>query len=145
MTIKEYSKSRGISYEATRKTISKYHDELKGHITNKGRSRVLDDTAISILDNHRGKGSITPSDQINQEQIYIKQLQMENMELLRKIVELQETSRQVLIDNATIRANLESETRTTEKLQHDIDELKMELQSYKPSIFGFYRKKSIAK
>ena len=70
---------------------------------------------------------------------------MENMELLRKIVELQETSRQVLIDNATIRANLEMETRTTEKLQTEIDGLKVELNSYRPSLFGFYRKRSTAK
>jgi TolA-binding protein len=141
MTIKQYAKSRGVSYEATRKSIERHANELKDHITTEGRTRILDEEAVEILDRHRSKAS-TPAIEENTRDQFIHQLQMEIIQLQQTIIDLQGSYQQALIDSTTARTALESETRTTERLTGEIDRLHDELESYRPTIFGLYRKRS---
>ena len=53
ITIADYAKSRKITYEAARKQIVRYADELADHITKQGRKQYLDDQAVLFLDQHR--------------------------------------------------------------------------------------------
>ena len=53
ISIKDYAKQKGVTYEAIRKQISRYKNELEGHIVVDHRRQLLDETAVAILDKHR--------------------------------------------------------------------------------------------
>ena len=53
ITIRDYAKENNVSYEAIRKQIKRYEDELNGHIIKQNRTQFLDDIAVAILDQHR--------------------------------------------------------------------------------------------
>lgn len=81
ISMKEYAKQCGISYEAVRKKVAQYRDELKEHITVQNKTTYLDDDAISFLEKHRFKSpvSVVSRDQIEE----IDRLTLEN-ETLKK-------------------------------------------------------------
>lgn len=53
ITIKDYAKETGVSYEAVRQRIKRYEKELEGHIHRQGRTQFLDDVAVAFLNEHR--------------------------------------------------------------------------------------------
>lgn len=55
ISIKDYAKENGVSYEAVRRQIDRYKAELEGHIHKQGRTRFLDDEAVAFLQEHRLK------------------------------------------------------------------------------------------
>jgi len=55
LTIREYAKQRGVSYESVRKLIARYSEELQDHIITENGVRVLTDEAQEILHNHSKK------------------------------------------------------------------------------------------
>ena len=61
VTLKEFALNHHISYEAVRKSVVRYRDELEGHIiTEKGSKRqYLDEEAQRILSDHRKQNPIT--------------------------------------------------------------------------------------
>lgn len=64
ITIKDYAKSRGISYEAARQQISRYAERevdgfrLADHISKVDRTQYLDDEAVAFLDGRRAKNPV---------------------------------------------------------------------------------------
>jgi len=89
VTIKEYAKSKNVSYEAVRKQIQKYKDkELKEHVIRKNKTQYLDDYAVEFLDNRRRESPIMVVKMNKDEEI--ERLEMENKALLLKVAELQE-------------------------------------------------------
>ena len=58
ITIRDYAKENNVSYEAIRKQIKRYEDELNGHIIKQNRTQFLDDIAVAILDQHRREKGI---------------------------------------------------------------------------------------
>lgn len=61
ITLKEFAQEHHISYEAVRKSVVRYRDELEGHIiTEKGSKRqFLDEEAQRILSDHRRQNPVT--------------------------------------------------------------------------------------
>ena len=53
VSLKEYAKNKGVSYEAVRKQVNRYKDELKGHISKVNRTQYLDEEAVAFLDSKR--------------------------------------------------------------------------------------------
>lgn len=53
VSLKDYAKELGISYEAVRQQVNKKQDELEGHIKNIGKTRFLDAEARVILNNKK--------------------------------------------------------------------------------------------
>jgi hypothetical protein len=53
LSIREYGKTKNVSYEAIRKQIIRYDKELAGKILTRGRTKYLTDEAIQFLDAHR--------------------------------------------------------------------------------------------
>lgn len=88
VTIKEYAKTKGVSYEAVRKQVKRYHNELKGHISKVGRVNYLDEKAAEFLDSKRAESPIIIMETAKDEQI--QRLQDENKALLIKVAELQD-------------------------------------------------------
>ena len=73
ITIRDYAKENNVSYEAIRKQIKRYEDELNGHIIKQNRTQFLDDIAVAILDQHRRENPVII---VNQDTDYrLKQLE----------------------------------------------------------------------
>lgn len=143
-TIKAYAESRHITYEAVSKQIRQYKKkELKKHISYQGRLMLLDDYAVNFLDQHRMKRNIVlapTSDEIKRD---IQQLQNdlraaleENGRLKDQLINLQREHMQLIEDKAKNDALLMIADKEHEELEH----ARQELNKYKPSLFGFYRK-----
>ena len=88
ISIREYAKSKNVSYEAIRKQINRYKNELEGHISKVGRTQFLDDEAISFLDGKRAENPIIIMEAEKDEELAM--LRDENKKLLLKLTEVQE-------------------------------------------------------
>lgn len=88
VSLKEYAKNKGVSYEAVRKQVNRYKDELKGHISKVNRTQYLDEEAVVFLDSKRAESPIIIMESGKDEEI--QRLEMENKALLLKVAELQE-------------------------------------------------------
>ena len=88
ITIKDYAESKNISYEAVRKQVKRYADELKDHIVIKNRTKYLDDFAVEFLNTKRNESPIIVQEVAKDEEL--KRLKQEKMNLLIKITQLQE-------------------------------------------------------
>lgn len=80
ITIKDYAKQKGVSYEAIRKQIKRYEDELEGHLVKQNRFLMLDDEAVQFLDSKRSENPVIVYEQNKDEEL--EQLQHENKVLL---------------------------------------------------------------
>ena len=88
VSIKEYAKNKGVSYEAVRKQVNRYKDELEGHISKVNRTQYLDEEAVAFLDSKRAENPIIIMERGKDEEL--QRLEMENKSLLLKVAELQE-------------------------------------------------------
>ena len=86
ITLRDYANQKSISYEAVRRQIKRYSSELEGHITKQGRTRFLDDEAVSFLEEHRQDNAVSVQNNIAS----LAKLEEENKMLLQKIAALQE-------------------------------------------------------
>ena len=83
VSLKEYAKNNGISYEAVRQQVVRYASELEGHIIKDGRQQFLDDDAVAFLDGKRQKNPVVVYQMEKDEEI--ERLTDENKTLLIKI------------------------------------------------------------
>lgn len=130
MTIKEYAKTHGISYEAVRKQLSRYRKELDGHITTSGQTKYLDDFAVEFLDKRRKSNPVVVLRQSEREEVEILKEQIEALknELMttqKRVIELQSENQLMLADKIKYDLLLES---SNEK-QTMIDTLRDDLKS----------------
>ena len=88
VTLKEYAKNKGISYEAVRKQVARYREALGDHIVVNGKTQYLDEDAVNFLDSKRAVNAVHIIEHDKDEQIEELQRQNENMRL--KIMELQD-------------------------------------------------------
>lgn len=131
ITIREYATTRHVTYENVRRQIKKHSEELKDHISkNQDDVTVLDETAQEILDRHRQKRPVivTASDEASQ--LKISTLTKDLSELRTQYAELQD-------ELIKARAQVLSVQKDMIELQKHHTE---ELSSYRPSLFGLYRK-----
>ena len=155
MTIKQYAQSQHISYEAVRKQVASYKQELQDHIIRKGRTQYLDEYAIEFLTKRRRESPVIVMEQSKDETIADLKEQIDSLrvqlmaaqnELLREkdhIIELQEESRKSLEAQARYTALLEdneSKDEQIRELTEQRDAAQKEASSYQPSWFGLYKK-----
>lgn len=88
ISMKEYATSKGITYEAVRKQVSRYRSELDGHIVNKGKAQFLDEEAVAFLDGKRDGSPIILLERSKDEEI--DRLTEENKALLVKLATVQD-------------------------------------------------------
>ncbi len=94
ITIKDYAKDKNISYEAVRKQVKRYKEELKDHISIQNRTQFLDDFAVDFLNERRNESPIIIQEQAKDEEL--ERLREENKNLLIKMVSIEEELKQVL-------------------------------------------------
>lgn len=58
ITLRDYAKQNNISYEAVRKQVVRYADQLGDHIIRDGRQQFLDEEAVAFLDAKRQKNPV---------------------------------------------------------------------------------------
>lgn len=89
ITLRDYAKQNNISYEAVRKQVVRYQDELAEHLIKDGRQQFLDEEAVAFLDARRQKNPVAVI-QIEKDE-KIEQLEYENKILLQQLVTVQDT------------------------------------------------------
>ena len=148
MTLQEYANSRGITYEATRQAVKRAEPDILNHITKQGRTRILDQEAVILLDKLRtGKRVKVIRQNTPDTDQTIDQLKNEIILLQRQLIEAREQSQQTALLNAESVARLDAMTDTNNRLQSELDTTQNELEQlrtenakYHKTIFGLYRK-----
>lgn len=145
ITLRDYAKQNNISYEAVRKQLVRYKDELAEHIIRDGRQQFLDEEAVAFLDAKRQKNPVALIQQSKDEAI--EALRQEKEDLLQKIAEqadkiaalsewksdnavaiAEANNRQLLLDKTTKQVEEQKEqinvlTAKNAVLSHDNEEL----------------------
>ena len=136
MTIKQYAESQNVSYEAVRKQIVGYGEELKDHIVRKGRTQYLDEWAVDFLTKRRRENPVVLLSQDKDEAIESMKQQIETLrvqlmtaqsELLKekdRIIELQDEAKKTLEDRARYTALLEADRAKEKKLREAEDQIR---------------------
>lgn len=118
ISIKDYAKLKKISYEAVRKQVNRYKNELEGHISKVHRTQYLDDIAVKFLDEKRAVNPVAII-QIDKDE-EIERLKIENKNLLVNVATLQDS---LLKSQAQIERLKEVENERL-KLELEADSLK---------------------
>lgn len=82
ISLRDYAKDKKVSYEAIRKQVVRYKEDLGDHIIVDGRQQFLDEYAVAFLDERRRKNPTVIYHQEKDETI--EALQQEVARLLRK-------------------------------------------------------------
>lgn len=83
ISLSEYANQNKITYEAVRKLVTRYADELGEHIIRDDRRQLLDEEAVSFLDSKREKNPLAIIQIRKNEEI--ESLKKENETLLHNI------------------------------------------------------------
>lgn len=172
VTLKQFAIDQGISYEAVRKQVVKYADDLSDHIVKKDRTQLLDEFAVEFLKNRRRESPVVlmtmdkseENEQLKKEVESLKaQLMTAQNELLKskdetlraqkQIIELQNEAAKNIEDRMKYAALLEDNQAKEEALkaaatreaeiQRLCDQAQAEVRSYHKTIFGLYKKTSV--
>ena len=126
-SIKDYAKSRKITYEAARQQVKRYEKELQGHIRKQNRTQYLDDYAVELLDDHRQQSPVVI---VNQDRdAELEQLRADKVALLQQVASLQNElikarDNEILAAKQTVL--LEAAQSDREALQDRVKELEAE-------------------
>ena len=136
VTIKQYAESQNVTYEAVRKQIVRYTDDLKDHIARKGRTQYLDRWAVEFLTKRRRENPVILLSQDKDEVIETMKQEIESLkaqlvtaqnkllEAQERIISLQDEAQKALEDRARYTALLEDHEDQKRKLQETSDQLR---------------------
>ena len=107
MTIQEYAKTKGVTYENVRAIIDRHQEELKGKIEKEGRTRYLTDEAQEVLDKSINVKTVTVLDndaEIIRLKTIIDEERKEKKELKKELdrVTLEQENRILKLQNETL-------------------------------------------
>ena len=145
ITIKDYANNHNVSYEAVRKQLRRYADQLEGHITRKNRTQYLDEYAEQFLTEKRQQSVVIVREQAREDELEALRKEVSDlrfrlmsatetiMKNQEKIIELQDERAELLLEKSK-QAHLLETAREREVA------LEQENQKYKPWHFGLFRK-----
>ena len=133
-TIRDYAKDHHVSYEAIRSQVSRYRKDLDGHIVTKGRTKYLDDFAVTFLDGKRKDDPVSVvmmerSEVVDALRDQIDALKNELMTTQKRVIELQSENQLMLEAKTKYDLLLESsaeKTATIESLREDLKDARRE-------------------
>lgn len=165
-TIKQVADEWGVTYEAVRRLAARYSDEITDHIHERHRVKYLDEYAVDYLRERRRESPVVSVREDQDAEIEALRAQVE--ELRARLMAAQEKVsglQDALIDSQRRELSLSEEVRQSmqARLEYDamkddaaaaraeaeqirresseqIDALQKEVASFRPSLFGFYRK-----
>ena len=128
VTLKQYAEDQKISYEAVRKQVVRYAEELSDHVIKKDRTQYLDEVAVKFLTEKRRESPIVlvNMDQSEENQRLKEQLEMLKAQLMTaqnellkekdRVIELQDEAKKTIEDRAKYTALLEDNKAKDEKI-----------------------------
>lgn len=155
VTIQEYAEKHNISYEAVRKQVKRYAQELEEHISKQNRKQYLDEYAEKFLDDKREKSPIIIMEQAKDEELEEAKREIENLKLTlmelqsqlassqNRVIALQEEKLTLIEERGKNQLLLELKERTDKELEEakeKLSEAEKEVKSYQRTIFGLYKK-----
>lgn len=155
ITIRDYADKKKISYEAVRKQLKRYTQELKGHITVQNRTQYLDDFAVTFLDDKRKQSPVVIVEEARKEEYEAAKIQIEELKQTiidlqnklnvskDKIMSLQEEKMTLIEERGKNQLLLEMKDRTDKELEDaklKVLELEKENRSFQKTFFGLYKK-----
>lgn len=144
MTLQEYAKTRNITYEAVRQAVKKASPDIDSHITKNGRTRILDNEAVKILDTRRKGSSVTViKAKATETEQTVDQLKNEIILLQRQLIACKDELKTASESVARLEAVTENNKRLqddNDKKQAEIERLQTDLGAFHRTFFGFYRK-----
>lgn len=113
ITIKEYADSQNVTYEAVRKQVVRYKDDLKGHIVTNNRTQFLDEWAVKFLTERRREHPVILINQGKDEAIEELTQQIESLraKLLTAQNELITSKDRIIALQDEARAGIEDRTK----------------------------------
>ena len=129
VTIKQYAEDQGISYEAVRKQVVRYSDELSGHIIKRDRRQFLDQWAVDFLTEKRRQSPVVlvnmdqseENERLREEidSLRVKLMTAQNELLSEKdrVIQLQDEAKKMIEDQSRYTALLEDNKAKEEKLR----------------------------
>ena len=177
ITIQELAREQNVTYEAIRKSVARYKDELEGHTIKKNRKIYLDDEGADFLRSKRRESPLVIIDQNEKDELRAAReeadmLRAALLESQQKVIQLQE--RLLSARDAEVKAledrskyehyiavheEVEAKLHTTEEelattqqeltttqeklkaAEQEATDAKAELDGFKPTWFGLYRKR----
>lgn len=88
ISLKEYAKKHNVSYEAVRKQVNRYREELGEHLYKVDRTQYLDEAGEDFLDQKRASNPVVIIEHDKDEQI--EKLKQQNEALKAKVIQLQD-------------------------------------------------------
>lgn len=140
ISIRDYAKEKGVSYEAIRQQIKRYKAELDGHISKVGRTQYLDDEAVDFLDQKRATNPVIVMEISKDEEI--ERLKAEKEALLLELASVNKKLNEVrdkLDDSREKVHQLEMENTKLLEASHREDEVSVD--SEKTPRWKFWKRK----
>lgn len=125
VSIRDFARDFGISYEAVRKQVKRYEEELRGHIHMQGRTQYLDDVAVAFLSERRAKPMMAIYDETSDRRI--QELEQRNADLdqeNRKLLKALNDAKDRIIELQGMQARLEASEASQKALTASRDEYK---------------------
>lgn len=127
MSIKELAERENVTYEAIRKSVARYSEELKPHIIRKNRTQYLDQWAIDFLKQKRRENpiilmSMDANEQNEQLKVELENMTKKFMAAQEEIIRLQKAENAAL--EAKIKFDLLQESH--ERVLEDLKQSKAE-------------------
>ena len=121
-SIKQFAEEQNVSYEAIRRQIVKYSDELKDHIVRKNRTQYLDEWAINFLKEKRKESPIVLMNMDQNEEIEALKAQVDLLKskLLvaqDQIISLQDETKKAIESQVRYTALLEDNEAKAKRLK----------------------------
>lgn len=121
-SIKQFAEEQNVSYEAIRRQIVKYSDELKDHIVRRNRTQYLDEWAINFLKEKRKESPIVLMNMDQNEEIEALKAQVDLLKskLLvaqDQIISLQDETKKAIESQVRYTALLEDNEAKAKRLK----------------------------
>lgn len=137
VTLRQFAKEKRITYEAVRKQVIKYAEELEGHIVTMDNTKYLDEYAQEFLSERRRMSPIVVKIEDAQAdngeyQAQIEALKTELLQVQKKVIQLQEETRAGIEDRIKYQlliADHEEQKRKLREAEDSIREKEEELRS----------------
>ena len=155
ISIRDLAKDQGVSYEAIRRQVVKYSEDLRGHIVIQDGKQFLDESAVEYLKERRRSSPIVLVNQTQGEEIerlkeQIETLKTQLINAQDRIIALQDENKTAIESKTKYDLLLTEQTQTAEQLKRSGEEIEnlrdqlaaanKEASSYKRTIFGLYKK-----
>ena len=136
VTIKQFADSQGITYEAVRRQVARYSEELSDHIIRQNRTQYLDEKAVEFLKERRRESPIVLQtidqgeeigrlqDQVESLKAQLVTAQNKLLEAQERVISLQDEAQKALEDRARYTALLEDHEDQKKKLKETADVLR---------------------